>query len=486
MDELFMKNHYRKINKVISVVLILTTILALSAGIFYKAPVVLVTAAFLVAITALVLVSVKQQKYEVLASYIVSFLMGIIIVVNINNVDSIYLLFLPLCIPALYLDTKLYVSSYLLINVALIARLVVISQFALNAGIQIVYLGICSVILAYITVSGKALIKSVKEEGKKASKSYQELNKTMEIIDQTTDTLGKDITICYDNLKMVRNNSDIMTNTVKEVVVGVTGQADSIEQIYNLINTADEKAEETQKTSKQLGQISNSTSQIVLNGSDKIKQMNKQINIISDAVSESVVTVKELLDNISQINNFMTNIVHISQQTNLLALNASIEAARAGEAGKGFTVVAEEVRKLAEQSAVTAKQINSIMEQVNGKATIVLDKIQNGKDAVQTGEIIVDEVDKGFGDIQGAFHSIDGNVKTVLQMIDETTRIFGNIRKESEGMASIAEEHSAATEEMSATMEEQLNQINEIFDYMQEIHKSSENLRTVIQNQENS
>lgn len=333
-----------------------------------------------------------------------------------------------------------------------------------------------------MTKSGKSLIESVSQEGEKASQSFLELNNTMETIEKSTFTLDKDISSCHTNLQSVKNSSDIMINTVQEVVIGGTGQAESIDQIYNMINSADEKALETHKTSKQLGMISREASQIVINGSEKIRLMNNQINIISEAVTESVVTVNDLQDNITEINNFLSSIVHISQQTNLLALNASIEAARAGEAGKGFTVVAEEVRKLAEQSSNTINQINQIIDQVNTKSQSVLDKVQHGNSAVLEGKAIVKDVDISFKNIQLSFENIDEYVITVLEMVEKTTNIFGTIRKESEGMASVSEEHSAATEEMLSTMEEQNNNVNDIFNLMQELTVTSENLRGVIRN----
>jgi methyl-accepting chemotaxis protein len=271
-----------------------------------------------------------------------------------------------------------------------------------------------------------------------------------------------------------------MTDSVQEVVVGVTNQADSIDHVYNMINTADEKALETQKTSIKLREISSKANQVVMSGSDRIRQMNEQMDIISSTVKESVTTVHELQDNMEEINNFLTGIIQISNQTNLLSLNASIEAARAGEAGKGFTVVANEVRKLADQSARTVNQIKQITDNINMKMQLVLDKVQSGDIAAKQGETIVNEVDTSFNEVKASFYDIDKYILTVQEMIENTTQVFNKIRNESEGMASIAEEHSAATQEMLSTMEEQNDNINNIFNLVKKIAESSENLRGTI------
>jgi methyl-accepting chemotaxis protein len=263
MDNTFMKNHYRKINKAIIAVLFLVFILAVVTGIMYHMPFILITAGVIAAIAALTVYSVRKEKFEALTSYAVSLIMGLIIVGNVTAAESIYLIILPLCISALYLDTKLYLICNILTNIALVYKLAAMHMFSLNSSMQLIFIDITSVILLFLTISCRRLIKSISEEGEKASQSFKDLNITMDVIDENTKELDKDINNCFDNLKLVKNNSDIMTDTVKEVVIGVTGQADSIDHIYNLINTADEKATETHKTSKQLGEISTETSRIV-------------------------------------------------------------------------------------------------------------------------------------------------------------------------------------------------------------------------------
>lgn len=158
--------------------------------------------------------------------------------------------------------------------------------------------------------------------------------------------------------------------------------------------------------------------------------------------------------------------------------------ARAGESGKGFTVVADEVRKLAEQSANTVMQINQIAGNINEKMQLVLDKVENGNHAVRTGGTIVIEVDDSFNKISSSFREIDEYTNAVQEMMLKTAEVFNKIRSESEGMASIAEEHSAATEEMLSTMEEQNAKINSIFELIQMINTSSDNLRGMLQNKE--
>ncbi|MDF2543302.1 MAG: methyl-accepting chemotaxis sensory transducer [Herbinix sp.] len=279
--------------------------------------------------------------FETGMSYVNSFIISLAIVTVIKSSANVYLVIIPLSITALYMNVKLYSAVSAFLNIALIVKMFLSTSVDAKYIIQIVIADVILLTLLFMTMSGRRLIKNVAEEGFKANQSVEELKKTMTTIETNTLVLEKDINNCYTNLQSVKQISDSMTSTVQEVVIGVSSQAEAIEKVSLMINDVDGKAHGTQQIAKELSEISSEASKIVLGGTGKIKQMNEQMNIISNAVVESVVTVKELEKNMEEVNRFLSGITQIAQQTNLLALNASIEAARAGEAGKGFQVVAE-------------------------------------------------------------------------------------------------------------------------------------------------
>ena len=147
--------------------------------------------------------------------------------------------------------------------------------------------------------------------------------------------------------------------------------------------------------------------------------------------------------------------------------------------GKGFAVVAVEVRKLAEQSANTVKQINRITHEIVNKNEMVLEKVNNGTGIVHEGKTIADEAVESFERIRLSFGEIDKCIGNELGIIENINNLFTQIHQESESITDISEQHSSATEEMLANIEEQSSSIESIYYSMQEIKNSSEKLKTL-------
>ena len=485
MEQNIILNQIRKINKSITIILVLLSVLSIVACIYFNMPILLVSTVIYIIIGGLALLSNRKKKLESVMSYLICIAISLSVASVIDDKSKFYIILIPLSMSVLYFNFRLFITTAVISNAIIIGRMLLMSKFDVGSITQIILVNFITLILYFITIAGKKLIADASAEAKNAVLSFQELNLTMEVINSNTKELNEEIEGSYSSLQAVMEISNTMTASIKEAAVGVTNQADSIDQVYNMINSADENVIQTQHSSKQLKEIADNASHLVLSGSDKIKQMNEQMNIISYSVTESVSTVHELQENMVKINDFLSAINQISEQTNLLSLNASIEAARAGEAGKGFTVVADEVRKLADQSAKTVNQISVIANNINTKMQIVLDKVESGNHAVKEGEAIVNEVDESFSKIRISFNDIDGYIATVQEMVEKTLAVFNKIRNESEGIASIAEEHSASMQEMLSTMEEENDKINNIFDLIQKITNSSNNLRGIMQKEQN-
>lgn len=483
MDSNISKNYLRKVNKVLASLITSFIFIVFYYIYAFKNPYLIIIAVAYLLVAAFAFYSVYKQKNDLLVGYVITFTLCTIALLLFYVYDSHVMVFIPVTVSALYLNRKLYIINAVVFNIGMFLNIFLIKDNSFDFA-TLLFSDLSITILYFNSKWGNGIIQGLAQESERSKNSLTEMENMLDSIKLNTTALNKDITNCNSHLQSVKETSNGMKITVSEVTKGVVSQTESITNISEMMTDATKKVKETQNLSKLLGETSSKSNQVVLDSSEKIGLMSKQMQIINNAVTESVNTVRELQQNMGEINNFLSGISQIAEQTNLLALNAAIESARAGESGKGFAVVADEVRKLAEQSTKTVDQINQIISHINDKTSNVLDKVQNGDIAVKEGEVIVKEVTESFLNIQSSFKEIDGYIASELEMIDSTTSIFATISQEADSVASISEEHSAATEQMLAAMDEQNDSIESTYGFMQEISHTSMNLQGIVDNKQ--
>ena len=210
-------------------------------------------------------------------------------------------------------------------------------------------------------------------------------------------------------------------------------------------------------------------------GSNSVNKAISQMTQIEQTVNHSAQVVTKLGERSKEIGQIVDTISGIAGQTNLLALNAAIEAARAGEQGRGFAVVAEEVRKLAEQSQDAAKEIATLIGEIQGETNKAVVAMNEGTREVNVGTAVVTTAGHAFGEITILVTEVSNQVKeisaTIQQMASGSQQIVASVQEIdmlSKNVAGESQTVSAATEEQSASMEE--------------IASSSQSLATLAQN----
>jgi methyl-accepting chemotaxis protein len=226
MDQSIIQNHFRKVNKAMAGILLFLSIVVLYFAISSKLFYLLGVMAVLCAIAVCSIMSTYKKAYEFAVAFGISIVMCAIVIFLAKDINTAYLILLPISISSLYLYKKLFIICSVLANAGFIANILLRSGIGTESVKTLVFVNLITLVMFFATLWGTDLVKKSAEEGKRANNSLAELKKTLESIESNTAALNKDIADCNSNLKTAKEISNGLTNTVREVTNGVSGQAD--------------------------------------------------------------------------------------------------------------------------------------------------------------------------------------------------------------------------------------------------------------------
>ncbi|MBQ9486195.1 MAG: cache domain-containing protein [Selenomonadaceae bacterium] len=297
-------------------------------------------------------------------------------------------------------------------------------------------------------------------------------------------TSAEQVAAASQQLTASADQSSIAINQVANSIVTVAG---ACTEQFGEVESASQQAEAFKKHMDSVSQTLKvstgkikDTTKAAEAGGQSVKNAVDQMKKIETSVSEVADVIAKLGEESDKIGKIVDAIAAIADQTNLLALNAAIEAARAGEHGRGFAVVADEVRKLAEQSQSSAHEISDLIGSIQNKAQDAVQSMQGGVANVQNGADAVDGAGQTFGEIIGMVTDVANGSAQMERIVAELVESTNLITKSVENISTKSREVAKESETVSAASEEQTATMHEIADASRSLAEMAQSLQNVI------
>jgi len=328
------------------------------------------------------------------------------------------------------------------------------------------------------------VIYNGKDELADLNGSFTEMVKQLKGLLFTVENLSKNVEETAIELEAENKGLTEISNqvavSITEMSIGSQSISNDMQEAVTLIEQMDKGFEENVILSEKSYSFGNEAVSAIQSGQRAIERQNKLMDENSKISESIVIATKKFTDHTSEIENMAKSVAAIAEQTNLLALNAAIEAARAGEAGKGFAVVADEVRKLAEESSKSTKHIFDMVNMIkNGIADI--------EQSVNNGVTIVEEQQQSMTTTTSAFDNIGTKVEEMMKGLTEllngiqhSKKMGEQVLESVENISSVVEETVAGNEEISASTTEQLASFEKIVDKVVKLREFTDYLNQTL------
>ncbi len=264
------------------------------------------------------------------------------------------------------------------------------------------------------------------------------------------------------NAEELLSGTKEITTAIEEIEHGVVQQAEDSEVCLRQMDNLSEKINMVSENSGRIAKIADETNSIVESGMESLSTLRVNVERTVDITSQVIDEINALKHSSMSISKIIDAINEIADQTNLLSLNASIEAARAGEAGKGFSVVADEIRKLADQSVASVNEIREIVEDINIKTNDTVAIAKRAEDVVEVQGQSLSDTKKVFDEIQVKFGMLMSDLDEITNGIDTIAEAKTQTIDSIQSISAVSQETAAASEQVTETANRQLSQVEKL------------------------
>lgn len=305
----------------------------------------------------------------------------------------------------------------------------------------------------------RGVLGSIQANTEHLSASAEQLAASTEEIRATSEDVAKHVVNTTEIAKTTATTAEESSYAMEETATGIQKIAESAQFLLESSSNMEQQA---------------------AFGNQTLAEAKNQMTKIHESTS-NISSVTEILSNQSQEISLITKVItDLSDQTNLLALNASIEAARAGEHGKGFAVVAAEVKKLAEQSKLSAEKIVDLTFEIQQGTKNVEFAVQEGLHSVAIGVDIINDTQNAFTTINNAIEKVVVQVQEISAASEEISASAEQVTASVSQIASSSEQSVGDFEMIAAVTEEQSATMDQINDVSIELNQNAQDLQELV------
>ncbi|WP_138494148.1 methyl-accepting chemotaxis protein [Paenibacillus pinistramenti] len=274
-------------------------------------------------------------------------------------------------------------------------------------------------------------------------------------------------------VEAITSELSTMNDNAATQVVSTANAGASMQQISTSLQTIAHNANHVSSASQEMKSKSEE-------GNMAMQNISAQISQISETSAAAFETMKILEVKSEEIGSILSLINSITEQTNLLALNASIEAARAGENGRGFSVVAGEVRKLAEQSKLATDRVGALVQEIQFETSKAVNFVSQSKNEIKQGLALADETGVKFGEILNATQLVADQVIDISSSTEQISAGTQEVTAMVTQLSDISERTSDNAQKILTTVSEQEKSQEEIHNYANQLAQVAEQLNATV------